>query len=111
MDKPSAKQQRRRCCFVFHRPPAFLLPHADVWQQVQRLHDDILAVVLCASALPLATKLEQAPEACQAAVCSSAVDVRDGLSGIRLDGMFLHTCSAALTSMPDLQWMRLFLMK
>jgi hypothetical protein len=73
-----------------------------VWQQVQRLPDSILAAVLRASALalPLATKLEHAPEACHAAVCSSALDMCDGLDGSSLDGNSLHTCFAVLSSMP-----------
>jgi hypothetical protein len=38
------------------------------------------------SPLYFATKLEHASKACQAAFCSSALDVRDKFSGFRLNG-------------------------
>jgi hypothetical protein len=79
-----------------------------VWQQVQRLHSDILAAVLRASFLPPAINLKHAPPAYQAAVCSSALDVRYGLGGFILDGMSFRTCFDTLSSMPELQWMKLW---
>jgi hypothetical protein len=32
----------------------------------------------------------------------------DGLSGLRLDGMSLQTCSATMSSMPAVQWVHVF---
>jgi hypothetical protein len=96
------------CTMLFPAQGKATSNSCGVWQQVQRQHDNVLSAVLRTSVLPLATKLSHAPAACQAAVCSSALDVRDRLRGLKLEGGSLQTYSAELSSMPELQWMHLF---
>jgi hypothetical protein len=65
------------------------------------------AVALCASALPLSKQLEPTLGAYQAAVCSSALEVRDDRGGLYVDAQCLQSCSAALHALQDLQWLDL----
>jgi hypothetical protein len=55
-----------------------------LWQQVLRLYDDDRAAVLGAC-LPLAKKLEHAPEAYQVAACSSALEEYIEVRGLCVD--------------------------
>jgi hypothetical protein len=71
------------CTMLFPARGQAISNSCGVWQQVHRLHDHILADVLRASDQPLATKFEHAPQACQAAVGTSARDVHGELSGLK----------------------------
>jgi hypothetical protein len=75
-----------------------------VWQQVQWLRHAILVTVLCASFLVPDKKLKHAPAYCRASVCSSALEVHDGLvHGMCMNMWCLQSCSASKLSFPSVQ--------